>query len=104
MSGKLTRSAYEGLIDQNIEWLRLQPRTLEREHIETVLRASVALYYPESSRSPGCSTADRIKYLEAAEHDYQRRVLALEEGLSAIYSERGEDEFIAGICRDLLRQ
>jgi hypothetical protein len=30
--------AYKKLIDENIAWLLAQPRTLERDHIEQVLR------------------------------------------------------------------
>lgn len=56
MSGKLTRAAYESMIDENIAWLHRQPKTTERDHIETVLRASIEEEYPDSSRSPGCST------------------------------------------------
>lgn len=37
MSGPLTRSAYEKLIAEDIEWLVKQPDTLERQHIISVL-------------------------------------------------------------------
>lgn len=30
--------AYKKLIDENLEWLLKMPRTLERDHIEQVLR------------------------------------------------------------------
>lgn len=30
--------AYKRLVDENIEWLLSQPRTLERDHIELILR------------------------------------------------------------------
>lgn len=40
MGGTLTRSAYEVLIKEDIEWLLKQPRSLERDHIITVLKAS----------------------------------------------------------------
>ncbi len=30
--------AYKKLIDENLEWLMTMPRTLERDHIEQVLR------------------------------------------------------------------
>lgn len=45
MSGKLTRHAYEKLIQENREWLAKQPRTLERDHIDLILRASPAHEY-----------------------------------------------------------
>jgi hypothetical protein len=37
--------AYQELIDGDIEWLLRQPRDLERDHIEAVLRKSVELLY-----------------------------------------------------------
>lgn len=41
----MNRQAYQGLIDGDIEWLLRQPRDLERDHIEVVLRKSVELLY-----------------------------------------------------------
>lgn len=45
MSGKLTRHAYESLIREDLEWLMKQPRTLEREHIAAIVKASAAHEY-----------------------------------------------------------
>lgn len=45
MSGRVNRHAYEGMIAENLEWLRAQPRTLEREHIETILARSAEYEY-----------------------------------------------------------
>ena len=42
---KISRRAYQELIDGDIEWLLRQPRDLERDHIEAVLRKSVELLY-----------------------------------------------------------
>lgn len=42
---RLTRAGYEQLIAEDIAWLLQQPRTLERDHIEAVLRASPAREY-----------------------------------------------------------
>ncbi len=42
----LNRRAYETLISEDIEWLIKQPRTLERDHIEHVLRDSPRRMYP----------------------------------------------------------
>lgn len=44
--GRLNRTAYERLIAENIEWLLKQPRTLERDHIECILRNSPDKEYP----------------------------------------------------------
>ena len=44
--GVLTRKTYEDLIQGDVEWLRKQPKTLKRDHIEVVLRAPVAAHYP----------------------------------------------------------
>jgi hypothetical protein len=48
----MARHAYEQLIAEDIAWLRLQPRCLEREHIEAALTYSVKLHYPEPSPAP----------------------------------------------------
>ncbi len=41
----VSRRVYQELIDGDIEWLLRQPRDLERDHIEAVLRKSVELLY-----------------------------------------------------------
>lgn len=43
MSMQICKEAYQELIDGDIEWLIRQPRDLERDHIEEVLRKSVEL-------------------------------------------------------------
>lgn len=40
MSMPLNKPAYSKLIAEDIEWLNAQPRSLERDHIEQVLRSS----------------------------------------------------------------
>lgn len=45
MSGRLTREAYQKLIDENRDWLAQQPRTLEREHIDAILKCAVEYEY-----------------------------------------------------------
>lgn len=42
---KISRRAYQELIEGDIEWLLRQPRDIERDHIEAVLRKSVELLY-----------------------------------------------------------
>ncbi|MDP3909670.1 MAG: hypothetical protein Q8Q14_04710 [Gemmatimonadales bacterium] len=48
---RLTRSAYERLIAEDLAWLDLQPRTLERQHIAEVLRASPGHEYGPDPRA-----------------------------------------------------
>lgn len=43
---KLNKLGYQQLIDEDIAWLEKIPRTLEREHIIAVLKASVEHEYP----------------------------------------------------------
>ena len=45
MSIQICKEAYQELIDGDIDWLLRQPRDLERDHIEAVLRKSVELLY-----------------------------------------------------------
>ena len=53
MRTKLDRSSYRFLIDGDIEYLKEQPKTMERDHIEEVLRASVDLLYPVANPADG---------------------------------------------------
>ena len=45
MSIQICKSAYQKLIDSDIEWLLKPLRDIERDHIEAVLRKSVELLY-----------------------------------------------------------
>ncbi len=47
MAHKMGRGSYQKLIDEDIEWLMKQPRTLEREHILQIIQDSVNFYYKE---------------------------------------------------------
>lgn len=51
MSFKMSRSAYQKLIDEDIAWLMEQPRTLEHDHIVQVLRYSVDMHHPVAARA-----------------------------------------------------
>ena len=42
---EISRRAYQELIDGDLQWLLKQPESLERDHIEAVLRKSVELLY-----------------------------------------------------------
>lgn len=54
-SKKVTRAAYEQLVNEDLVWLLKQPRTLERDHIEAIVRASVdAEYPPRTTAAPPC--------------------------------------------------
>ena len=48
MNMRMTRDAYEEIVRQDLEWLRRQPRSLERDHIVVVLEHSVRTEYPRS--------------------------------------------------------
>src|SRR6185312_13198566 len=49
---RLNRPAYELLMAEDLAWLAKQPRTLERDHIEVIVRASVAAAYATPPASP----------------------------------------------------
>ena len=46
MSTKLNQATYEGMIAEDLKWLMEQPDTLERAHIEHIIKDSIACYYP----------------------------------------------------------
>ena len=54
----LNRSGYRKLIEEDVNWLKQQPRTLEREHIEAVLWDSIEALY-ERPRMGNCR-AERL--------------------------------------------
>ena len=45
MGMMVNREAYQKLIDEDIEWLLKQPRSLERDHIVSVLKNGVERIY-----------------------------------------------------------
>lgn len=54
-SKKVTRVAYEQLVNEDLAWLLKQPRTLERDHVEAIVRASVDVEYPpKTTTAPPC--------------------------------------------------
>lgn len=48
MGTTLNRHAYQRLINEDLEWLLKQPRTLERDHIEAIVRISPKREYETS--------------------------------------------------------
>jgi hypothetical protein len=59
---QLNREKYDELISEDIEWLRQQPETHWRNHIECVLRESSKLIYSCASKTPIYSES-RIKLM-----------------------------------------
>lgn len=45
MGTTLNRQAFQRLVDEDLEWLVKQPRTLEREHVAEILKATPEVYY-----------------------------------------------------------
>jgi hypothetical protein len=43
---RLNKAGYEQLVNEDIAWLEKIPRTLERDHIIAVLKASIEHEYP----------------------------------------------------------
>jgi len=46
MSTRLNYDAYKKMIQENLDWLAKQPRTLERDHVEMIVKASLKHEYP----------------------------------------------------------
>ena len=49
MAGKLSKSDYQKLIDEDIIWLKNHKESLERDHLILVAQDSVEAYYPENN-------------------------------------------------------
>lgn len=44
---KLTEDVYRKLIQEDLEWLEKMPDSLEKDHIEDILKSSVSMFYSE---------------------------------------------------------
>lgn len=56
MSTTLNRSGYKRLIEEDLSWLTDQSRSLERDHIELVLRDSITRIYGDESKEKAMTT------------------------------------------------
>lgn len=45
MPTTINRHTYRQMIDEDLEWLRKQPYSLERMHIEAIIRWSIRVLY-----------------------------------------------------------
>jgi hypothetical protein len=85
MSMKLNKPGYEQLINEDIEWLEKKvPRTLERDHIVAVLKASIEHEYPEATVKRGCGCASCESFYSDPE-----AVKALDEYIAGVRSKKG---------------
>lgn len=65
MGTTLNRRAYERMIEENLTWLMSQPRTLERDHIEAIVRRSADHEYrPPPSISDQAQRAEKDAEIE----------------------------------------
>lgn len=63
MPTTLNKSAYQKLVKEDLEWLQKQPRSLERDHIEQVLKWSIGqLYQDEIEEMPRCTDQSCPQY------------------------------------------
>lgn len=45
---RMNKESYEKLIQEDLEWLAKMPHSLEKMHIEAIVRASIKQNYPEN--------------------------------------------------------
>lgn len=60
MGTKMNRGAFQRLVDENIEWLLEQQRSLERDHIKVILDVITDLQYPKEKLYTEEQAIDRI--------------------------------------------
>ena len=48
---KVNLETYKNAINENLDWLNNQPKTLEREHIKKIISDSIELYYPKQVKN-----------------------------------------------------
>lgn len=63
MAGKMTKSAYQKLIQEDIDYLKQLPDTLERKHIISVLEDSVRVYYDH-----------RVEFIKRMNRDFLKEI------------------------------
>lgn len=72
---KLNKEAFEKLTKQNLKWLKEQPITLERDHIEHILEWSVGQLYPKQVKSALAPVSQQRELLIAyLEFEYGKNV------------------------------
>ena len=79
MGTKMNKSAFQKMIDENLEWLNKQPRTLERDHIEMILKESINYYYPTPKpveKTPLQSEGEKKQLNEVSEEDAKKIIKA----------------------------
>lgn len=57
MGMMMCEESFRSLIKQDIEWLLKQPKTLERDHIETILKEATSKYYNNTNSFSGWPSA-----------------------------------------------
>lgn len=70
MTTKLSRNAYERLIEEDLTWLRSLPHTLERAHVIDIVMRSADHEYSDSA--PLCDlalAAQKYKEVKRVAHD-----------------------------------
>ncbi len=74
MSMRMTRREYERLVAENIAWLKTMPRTLERDHILTILDEAVRYEYDSDyARGVADERARVVAYLRS---DFERGTIS----------------------------
>lgn len=91
MSGRMTKKAYQKMIDEDLEWLKKQPASLERDHIELVLRSSTKDQYPHDYDDK--TEAEAAEECERLFSSFAARAAAFEEA-SALLLTRAGVEFV----------
>lgn len=71
---RMNRTTYEQLISEDLEWLLKQPRSLERDHIEAIVRRSVDHEYgqPGAPRSKKQKVEDVLRRSDLTAQIVQR--------------------------------
>lgn len=60
MGTRMNRTAYAELVAGDLEWLQRQPHSLERTHIEQIVRSSVDMHYPPDEPSEPLPSPDPL--------------------------------------------
>lgn len=87
MTGKLTKPAYEQLISEDLIWLARQERSIEKMHIEAIVKRSVALEYPKINERDSCKNRPNGFYTTRAHgRDFEEAEFT-DNGWKAVWSD-----------------
>ena len=111
MGTTLNRQGYQKLVDEDLVWLKQQPRTLERDHIEMIVEQSPKVFYEDLAALKAtidAAWAMIVQSFEVEDRDYFEKKYPdgppLAIAIHYIWKRDAKVEALKGQVADLTRQ